>query len=137
MATATDKHLKLFIPLFLGAILFIGGLGYLPELTVVTGGTLAIFLLLLVFLRRKEISLPKGFLSYGLFLLFFLTSLLWSLDWWKSLSQLALFLSGGVFWVAFFNLRDKSADTIENIVLLLGLLFGAFALAYKYLDFAP
>lgn len=64
----------------------------------VAGGTVAIFLLGLAFLRKKEISFPKGFWIYGMFLLFFLLSLLWSLDWWKSLISPALYLSGGVFW---------------------------------------
>ena len=131
------KRLGTLLPFLIGAILFIGGLGYLPELTVVIGGILAIFLLLLALLRNKKLSFPKGFWVYGLFLLFFLASLLWSLDWWKTLSNLALFLSGGVFWVVFFNLKEKSTDSVENIVLVLGIIFGIFALAYKYLDFAP
>lgn len=125
------------ISILVGVILFIGGLGHGASYVLALGGVGSVVLLAFVAYKKTRIRFPKGFLIYGLFIVLFALSLFWSLNWQKSLGYLVLYVSGGVFWVAFFNLKGKSKNFIENIVLILGILFGIFALAYKYLNFAP
>lgn len=135
--TKTKARFWWIISLLIGVILFIGGLGQKVDIAFALGGLVSVILLSFVIYKKGKLRLPKGFLIYNLFLIFFGLSLIWSLDWQKSLGYLVLYVSGGLFWVAFFNLKGESKNFIENIIIILGILFGIFTLGYKYLDFAP
>jgi len=126
--------LKVFL---ISALLFIGGLGYERSFVIAIGGVVSVLLLAFVGLKKGKILLPKGFLVYSLFLLFFGASLFWSLNWQKSFGYLTLFASGGMFWVVFFNLKDEIGEGIGSAVLFSGILFGALVLAYKYFGLTP
>lgn len=128
------ERISLYV-LFL--FLFLAGLGYARNLVIALGGVVSVLFLIYSYASKKELSFPKGFLAYNLFLIFFLLSLVWSLDWQKSFLYLVLFVSGGIFWLAFYNLQNELKRSIENIVLVLGILFGILALSYKYFAFAP
>ena len=137
LAGKTNTVIWKFASLLTGVVLFIGGLGHGASYVLALGGVGSVVLLAFVAYKKTKIIIPKGFLIYGLFIFLFALSLFWSLNWPSSLGHLVLYVSGGVFWVAFFNLKGKSKNAIENIVVILGILFGTFALAYKYLNFAP
>lgn len=114
-------------------LLFYGGLGVNVEIVcklgVVVGGVLLVFTLLL----QKRIAFPLGFFSYILFLLLFGLSLAWSQDRQVSLNYLALFLSGGLFWLVFYNLQEKIRGKFSFLLITLGIFFGGLYIVFKVL----
>ena len=118
--------------LFTG-LLFYGGLGINVEIVyklgILMGGVLLAFTLLL----QKRIVFPLGFLSYILFLLLFGLSLSWSQDRQVSLNYLMLFIGGGLFWLVFYNLRERIQDKFGLLLIVLGIFFGGLYVVFKLL----
>ena len=135
--TKTKTFFWRLTPLLMGALLFFGGLGYERNLVIALGGVVSVLLLAFAGLKKEKILLPKGFLAYNVFLIFFALSLTWSLDWQKSFVYLTGYATGSLLWLSFFNLKRKTEAYLGKIILILGILFGSFTLAYELWEFAP
>jgi len=108
----------------LGSFLFLAGLGVEPFYIKVYGVLVSLLLIGLAWLWKGKVALPKSFKFYLLFLLLFAISLIWSQDRKFSFEQLLLFLSGGLFWIAFYNLSAEFGRWLDRIVVILGVVFG-------------
>jgi len=119
------------ILVILGVLLFFGGRGIELAFVQYFGVLAGLSMLALALLRRGKLRLPVGFFLYGLFILFFLASLVWSEDRQKSFEYLTLFIGGGLFWLSFFNLQKEIGRGFEKLVIILGIVFGGLFLAHK------
>jgi hypothetical protein len=120
------------ILVLLAVFLFLGGLG-IETTTVYYFGALIGFLLLgLAAIWQGRLRLPSRTLLYGLFLILFALSLLWSRDARTSLEYFALFLSGGLLWLVSFNLKKELSFWLDKLVILLAVIFGAFFLQNRF-----
>jgi len=118
------KTKKVVFLLFFAPFLFLGGLGIEVERVQTYGVFVSFLLLILVWIQKKKINIPKYFILYTLFLIFFLIhSLKVSVDAEKSLEVFSLFLSGGIFWIISFNLKKELSPYFDKIIVLLGLVF--------------
>jgi len=118
--------------LFVG-LLFYGGLGVNVEIIYKLGILVGGILLVITLLLQKKIALPLGFFSYILFLLLFGLSLAWSQDRQVSLNYFTLFISGGLFWLVFYNLRDRIRGKFGLLLIALGIFFGGLYIVFKFL----
>ncbi len=112
---------------FLGiitAFLIIGGLGISTELINSLAAIFSVVLLLFLVIKKGELQLPKYFSLFIIFLLFFGLSLIWSVDFARSLSFFALFIAGAIFWLLFYNHKLNFSNWFEKIIIVLGLIFG-------------
>lgn len=113
--------MKLILAL-IGAFLFLGGLGIEKNLVQIGGLAFGGLLLLVHLFFKKKISLPHGFLAYGLFLLFLFAYHVLSPGR-SNFDYLVLFTSGGLFWLFFYNQRSF-IPKFSYLILALGVLFG-------------
>jgi O-antigen ligase len=127
------KNFWKFILVLIGALLVLGGLGIETNIVQYVGVLVGILLLVLSVVWRKKIELPPGSLLYIIFLAFMLLSLIWSKNRQTSFEYLALFLSGGLFWVSFYNLKKELKGGFNKMVIILGLIFGALFIASSLL----
>lgn len=120
--------------LFLFAILlFLGGLGIEVELVQYFGLAVGMVFLFATFIIEGKLKSPPGLSVYSVFILLFAVSILWSVDRVKTLEVLSLFLSGGIFWMVFYNLNlEESFLSVEKILLGLGVIFGALFVYYNF-----
>jgi len=118
------KTKKVVFLLIFAPILFLGGLG-IDVYNVQFNGVLVGFLLIsLIWIQKRIILLPRFIIPYSLFLILFLVhSLKVSVDAKKSLEVYGLFLGGGLFWIASYNLKKELAPYFDKIIILLGLVF--------------
>jgi len=123
LADKKEKFWRLTSSL-LGVFLFLGGLGVEPFYIKVYGVLISTLLVGLAWFWKVRIRFPQTSKWYGLFLAFFVISLFWSRDWKYSYEHFLLFLSGGFFWVAFYNLSSEYGRWLDKIVIVLGLIFG-------------
>lgn len=133
MASGLNKKYWHFILLLVGILLFFGGLGIEVVLVQYFGILMGLALLFLTKLWKGKIKLPHGFRIFALFLAVFLTSIIWSQDRRGSFEFLILFIGGGLFWLAFYNLKEKFRDGFPWVVIFLGLAFGGSFVICKYL----
>ena len=114
-----------FFLFLIGALLFIGGLGFEKNLVEGMGVILGTILLSSLYFKNKKISFPYGFSYYLVFLLLALLSQIWSLESPKGTEYLFLFATGGLFWLSFYNLKtDKKFTEIFGwSLIILGILF--------------
>jgi O-antigen ligase len=121
-----------FISLVIGALLFFGGLGVEMAVVYYFGVLIGFLMLVLALVWRGKLKLPNGFFIYVLFLVLFLGSLLWSHDAKKSFEYFALFLGGGLFWLASYNLKKELGLWMDKLVVVLGLVFGGLFIFSHY-----
>lgn len=114
---------KAFSLIFL-LLLVWGGLGIALRGTVFLGlGVSSTALISAYLINKGSLKLPKGLGSYLIFLL----TTFWL---WLTRREIAgeyflvLFLTGGAFWVAFFNLKKVLSERFANLILVLGIFFG-------------
>ncbi len=122
-----------FILVLVGALLFLGGLGVETIIVQYVGILVGILLLVLSIVWRKKIEFPSGSLLYIIFLALMSLSMTWSKDGQASFEYLTLFLSGGLFWVSFYNLRKEFKGGFGKLVIILGLIFGILFVASSLL----
>lgn len=116
------------------SFLVLGGLG--QKLVGIERAAVLFGVLMLVFAwyRNRKIEFPKSIIIYSIFLLFFLfQSFSLSVDSKKSLEYLVLFLTGGLFWLIFYNVRKEKSIQLDKIIILLGIIFGGLAAHTRYL----
>jgi len=111
------------ILLLLGMLLFFGGLGVKVALVQYLGALVGLVLLILALVWKKRFKLPYGIGLYLLFLLALAASTIWNQGKKVSLEYLILFVGGGLFWLVFYNLKEKLRDGILWVVIFLGLAF--------------
>ncbi|MBU0572385.1 hypothetical protein KKH23_01810 [Patescibacteria group bacterium] len=121
-----------FILFLIGTLLFFGGLGTEVVLLQYFGIFVGLVLLLLAKLWKEKIEIPHAFNLYSLFMLVFALSIIWSRDRKASFEFLFLFIGGGIFWLAFYNLKEKFRNDFSWVVIFLGLAFGGLFVAYKF-----
>jgi len=109
--------------LLLGMLLFFGGLGVKVVLVQYSGALVGLVLLILALVWKKRFKLPSGIGLYLLFLLALTASTIWHQGRKVSLEYLILFVGGGLFWLVFYNLKEKLRDGILWVVIFLGLAF--------------
>lgn len=126
-----DKFWKIILFL-IGILLFLGGLGVELFYIKVYGVLISLLLVGLAWFWKGKIELPKTSKLYGVFLIFFLISLIWSKDWKFSFEHFLLFLSGGLFWLAFYNLSYEFGRWLDKIVIILGVIFGGLFIINHY-----
>lgn len=114
-------------------LLIFGGLGIDSYLATILGLVLGTSIWIVVYWRKKKIEFPKGALAYLIFLFFLLVSILWTSPKLIIWQNFLLFLSGGVFWVGFYNLAQKLKRNFLWLVIFLGVVFGALFLAEQLL----
>lgn len=119
------------ILLLIGIFLFFGGMGIETVLVQYFGIAVGVLMLVLAWFWKKKLVLPHGFILYTLFLLLFLLSLTWSQNVKTSFEYFTLFFGGGLFWLSFYNLQKEIGKEFENILILLGIVFGGLFLTYK------
>lgn len=126
---------KNFVLLLAGMILLLGGLG-VETLFVQLFGVLAGLLILnLTALQGKRIKLPRSIFLYALFLLvFIINSFVISVDTKKSLEVFSLFLGGGLFWIAFYNLKSQLSPRFAKLTVFLGVVFAGLYIYNSYLS---
>ena len=122
----------LIISTILGVFLFLAGLGVELFYVKAYGVFVSLLMVGLAWFWKGKIRLPETFKLYALFLAFFLISLIWSRDWKFSFEHFLLFLSGGFFWIAFYNLRSEFGRWLDKIVITLGLIFGGLFVLNNY-----
>ena len=114
-------------------ILLLGGLGVEVETVQLFGIFFGILLLLACWGKKKKIALPPFFILYSIFLfLFLIHSFLLSVNAKKSLEVLSLFLGGGLFWIAFYNLKGGFSRSYGYLIISLGIVFGLLAHFYEF-----
>ncbi len=117
--------LPIFVLVFFGLLLILGGLGVKVEIVSYFGVFAGILLLLLIFISGKQIKLPPGAILYQVFLIIFLiNTFIWSFDTKKSLEVFSLFLAGAMFWIITYNLKDFFRRYFIKLIIVLGLTFG-------------
>ena len=118
-----------FILVLVGALLILGGLGIETTIIQYVGVLVGILLLILSLVWRKKIEFPPGSLLYVIFLALMLLSIIWSKNRQVSFEYLVLFLSGGLFWVSFYNLKKEFEEEFGKLIIILGLIFGILFIA--------
>jgi len=126
------KLFFIFLPLLIGAFLFFGGLGVELFYVKLYGVFFALLLVGLVLTLKEKLLLPKEFRLYFLFLLVFGLNVFWSQYRFATLEQLFLFTSGGLFWIALYNIYREFGQWLDKIVIVLGLLFGGLFILNRY-----
>jgi len=121
------KNILLF-SLFL--LFVLGGLGTNIFLARVVGLILSFIFLFYAYFIDRKLFFPKGFLVYLLFLLLFAFSVVWSFDKQISFEILLLFISGGVFWLAIYNLQDKLNKELRLLLIGTAIVFAALFFLY-------
>ena len=107
-----------------GVLFIVGGLGVEVVLVQYFGVLVGFLILNLILLQKKKLKLPPFIILYSLFLiLFIINSFFISVDIKKSLEVFSLFLGGGLFWVASYNLKKELAPYFDKLIILLGLIF--------------
>jgi len=115
----------------------IGGLGTTRPIYVFYFGLIFTFLLLILnYIWKGSLKFPPRFGLYTLFLIFSAISIFWSIDRQMSYEVILLFISGGLFWLLFYNAADAKAaslfsnlfDWFEKFVIYSGIVFGIFYL---------
>ena len=112
--------------------LFLAGLGVELFFIKISGLLVGMLLLGLAWLWKRKLKLPAGIVLYALFLLAFELSLFWSRNRVVSIEYLVLFISGGFFWVAFYNLSSEFSPWLDKIIVILGLVFGGMFIVNHY-----
>jgi hypothetical protein len=115
-----------------GTLLFFGGLGMEVVLLQYFGILIGLVFLFLVKLWKGKIKIPPTFHLFLLFLLVFALSIIWSQDRKASVEFLFLFIGGGIFWLVFYNLKEKFRNDFFWVVIFLGLAFGGLFAAHKF-----
>lgn len=113
------------ILLCFGILLFIGGLGLYVNKVINLGVAVSAISLFVTLVFRRKIILPKGFLFYILFLVILEISIFWSQSRASTLEYLLLFTSGGFIWLLFYNLGNFHKNSFGNLIIIIGLIFGA------------
>ena len=121
-----------FILLLVGALLFFGGLGMEVARVQYFGVLVGLVILFLAKLCKRRVDLPHGFRLFSLFLFAFLISIIWSQDRRRSFEFLVLFIGGGLFWLGFYNLREKFKKGFPWMLIFLGLAFGELFAISEY-----
>lgn len=118
---------KLFWKVTLATLVIIfvlGGFGIKVELVQYFGVLIGALLIILIWLQKRKIILPKYIIPYSLFLiLFLLHTFSVSVNLKKSLEVFSLFLSGGLFWVVTYNHRKELSPYFDKLILFLGIFF--------------
>jgi O-antigen ligase len=83
-----------------------------------------------VFLRNRQIKIPKYYNLYFLFLVLFLLSNFWSKDTSESYTYYLTFLAGGFFYLYYSNIKSKDVR-LRWALILLGLFFGIYFVYLK------
>ena len=123
----------IFILFLIGVLLFFGGLGVEVEMVQYVGALVGVLLVILTWLLKRKVHFPPFIILYSLFLILFLiNSFVISVDTKKSLEVFSLFLGGGLFWLAFYNLRKEFRPTFDKLIVLLGIVFGILFIYSHY-----
>ncbi len=96
------------------------------------GVLVGLVILFLAKLCKRRVDLPHGFRLFSLFLFAFLISIIWSQDRRRSFEFLVLFIGGGLFWLGFYNLREKFKKGFPWMLIFLGLAFGELFAISEY-----
>jgi len=115
---------KILIFTLFSFLLFFGGFGTEIMFWNVMGVCFGIIMFLILVYKKVSIKLPPHFKVFSIFLLFAMLSLDWTKHLITSSEFLFLFIGGWLFWLVFYNLKSHINFPIENIILLLGLIFG-------------
>lgn len=112
--------------LFTIVVLLLGGLGY-PKITAAYSGLLlSLLVLTIAYFKNRRLILPKGILFYFLVLQCFFIGLLWSVNRDNSVLIFINYLTGGVFWIALYNLKKEVSDTFIYLIIILSTLYSIF-----------
>lgn len=121
----------------LGVFLFLAGLGIELLFVKICGLLIAVLLLGLAQIWKRKLKLPPGIVLYILFLLAFEASLIWSRNRGVTADHLISFIAGGLFWIAFYNLRDELGSRLDKVIIALGIAFGGMFIASHYFGETP
>lgn len=122
----TDKKILFFL-ICLGVLFLLGGLGGgIAGIWVSFLGVGASFIYLLFFtFKAKNLIVPKGFGVYLVFLALLLSNVFFSSKKDSTLNYFLIYLSGGIFYLLFYNLAEKIENGFEKLLLTVGLIFAA------------
>jgi len=111
-------------------VLFVfGGLAVNYSYSIWFGLFISVLVLLwAIFGRKSKFTFPKGFVLFGVFLLTLILNILWIGKANVRLDYVLLFLSGGIFLVAFYNLRGQISKQLPVIIVTVGIVLGALYL---------
>ena len=103
-----------------------GGLGLGMASVRLWGLIVPSVLLLWTFIRnKKSFELPRGFSLFLIFLSLLVANIFWSLNQKSTLEYLILLLGGGAWWLLLFNLGERVREDFANVIIVLGIVFGA------------
>lgn len=123
----------LFAYLFLLLLIFllvIGSTTALNNVSIVVAIVCSLFLTGLLLIAKKDITIPKNF---ALYLLFLTVLLIHTLMYKGEVLYSFIFFTGGVLWFLGYNLRNFFSKYYLTIIILLGLLlFGLFIISHLY-----
>ena len=126
------------LPFIFLLLLFWGGLGIALSATANLGlGVSLAALAAAYFANGRKLNMPKGHRSYLAFLAIILISFLVRGTGIEGQYFLTLFLAGGAFWLAFYNLEKAFGEKLINIILGLGIAFGALFVWYLGSGYVP
>lgn len=111
-------------------LLVLGGLGIAREAVLLLGLINTAVLCVYVYVNKKEIETPKLFLEYCLFLLVLAIHTIFSGG---RLYFVLLFVSGGLFWLVFYNLSDIFRSKFLFLITLTGIIMGAIFLYFRWI----
>ena len=117
------KIVRHFAIIFTTIILFLGGIGYNLLPVEIIAVLISCYLCLLAAVGNKRFLLPKGF---GVFVLF-LAALVAHSYWEEKIlvtNYFIMYLAGGLFWIAFYNLRSYFEKYYGLMIVLLAIAFG-------------
>ncbi|TEU02640.1 O-antigen ligase domain-containing protein [Candidatus Woesebacteria bacterium] len=124
------KKVSYLLVVLTTVLLFLGGLGIEKNLIELQGVIFAVLLVFAARIIKGKLSFPKTFSLYMVFLILAFASTFWSQDIEGSFEYLMLFVTGGLFWLSFYNLKDELRKVFPWSLLVLGFIFILSYLAY-------
>ncbi len=114
--------MNIIVKFFLPIILFFGAIYFSDPYLHIIGFLIALLILYTSF-NKTTFKFPNSLVLYELFLIVLLLYQIIGMNSKYSLKFLLLFLSGGVFWIAFYNLKKVNLKFITDLIIVLGLIY--------------
>ena len=125
-----QKILTNIVMIVTGGQFIVAGLGLEWRWVQLVGAILALSLLFLIRYWKKKLEFPKSFWVYSTFLVILVLSVFWSANPERTIQYSAPFVTGGLYWLIFYNLQDRVRTKFEYLLVALGCLFGGFLIIH-------
>src|SRR3990172_6889773 len=96
--------------LFIFILFVFAGLGREGTTIAIIGGFFSFLVLGWIYFLKKKLEIPPGTYFYLVFILLFAVSLFWSNQFYLSLGYFLIYLTAGLLWIVFYNLREEYSD---------------------------